>query len=37
MYDKLSPEAPFYLAAASGMAAFIVFTLFVKEPKMKAD
>jgi MFS family permease len=37
IYDNVSPQAPFYLAAASGLAAFIVFTLFVKEPKTKAD
>jgi MFS family permease len=37
MYDNISPETPFYVAAASGLAAFIVFTLFVKEPKTKAD
>ncbi len=37
MYDNIAPEAPFYVASASGLAALIVFTLFVKEPKTKAD
>jgi predicted MFS family arabinose efflux permease len=37
MYDNLSPEAPFYTAACSGIAAFIVMTLFVNDPKTKAD
>ncbi len=37
MYDNITPETPFYVAACSGFAAFLVFTLFVKEPKTKAD
>jgi MFS family permease len=37
MYDNISPEAPFYVAACSGFVAFLIFALLIKEPKMKAD
>jgi MFS family permease len=37
MYDNLSPETPFYVASCSGIAALIVMTLFVNDPKTKAD
>jgi MFS family permease len=37
LWDTVSPQAPFYLAAASSATAFLIFTAFLKEPKQKAD
>jgi len=37
LYDSVSPQIPFYSAAASGFAAFLTFTILIKEPKSKAD
>jgi MFS family permease len=37
MYDNVSPEAPFYAATATGIAAVTVMALFVNDPKTKAD
>jgi MFS family permease len=37
LYDSVSPQIPFYAAAASGFAAFLAFTILIKEPKSKAD
>jgi MFS family permease len=37
LWDTVSPQAPFYLAAASSATAFIIFAAFLKEPKQKAD
>ncbi|TRO52987.1 MFS transporter [Candidatus Bathyarchaeota archaeon] len=37
LWDNIGPKMPFYVSAASSTIAFLIFTLFVKEPKEKAD
>jgi MFS family permease len=37
LWDNISPQAPFYVAAGSSIFAFIIFSIFVKEPKVKAE
>ena len=37
LWDNIGPRMPFYVAAASSTVAFLVFSLFVKEPKTKAE
>lgn len=37
LWDTVSPLAPFYVSAASSAVAFLIFAVFVKEPKQKAD
>ena len=37
LWDQVFPRAPFYVASVSSFIAFVVFALFVKEPKEKAD
>jgi len=37
LWDTVAPQAPFYLAAASSTVAFLIFAVFLKEPKQKAD
>jgi len=37
LWDTVSPLAPFYVSAASSAAAFLIFAVFVREPKQKAD
>ena len=37
LWDNIGPKMPFYVAAASSTIAFIIFSLFVKEPKTKAE
>jgi predicted MFS family arabinose efflux permease len=35
LWDNLGSQSPFYVAAGSSTIAFIIFSLFVKEPKSK--
>jgi MFS family permease len=37
LWDNIGPRMPFYVAAVSSTVAFIVFSVFVKEPKTKAE
>jgi len=37
LWDNVSPRMPFYVAAGSSGLAFIIFSIFVKEPKTKAE
>jgi len=37
LWDNVSPQMPFYVAAGSSGLAFIIFSIFVKEPKTKAE
>jgi DHA1 family tetracycline resistance protein-like MFS transporter len=37
LWDNIGPQMPFYVAAGSSTVAFIIFSVFVKEPKSKAD
>jgi len=37
LWDNVSPQMPFYVAAGTSTVAFIIFSIFVKEPKEKAE
>ena len=37
LWDNISPQTPFYVAAVSSTIAFAIFSVFIKEPKVKAD
>ena len=37
LWDTVSPQAPFYMSVASSTVAFLIFAVFVREPKQKAD
>jgi MFS family permease len=37
LWDNISPKMPFYIAAFSSTIAFLIFSLFIKEPKIKAE
>ena len=37
LWDTMGPQAPFYVSAVSSTVAFLVFAVYVKEPKQKAD
>ena len=37
IWDNIGPQMPFYVAAGSSAVAFLIFTFFVKEPKVKAE
>ena len=37
LWDTVGPQAPFYVSAVSSTVAFLVFAVYVKEPKQKAD
>jgi MFS family permease len=37
LWDNVSPQMPFYVAAGTSTVAFLIFSIFVKEPKEKAE
>ncbi|MFH2110040.1 MAG: MFS transporter [Candidatus Bathyarchaeota archaeon] len=37
LWDTVGPQAPFYVSVVSSTVAFLVFAVYVKEPKQKAD